>query len=113
MKNQELEYRILKILEKDSDLTQRELANELGVSVGKTHYLVKSLIDVGWIKLSNFRKSNNKLGYAYLLTPSGIGGKAAIAVRFLKRKQEEYHKLQAEIEQLQREVSQCEDSVDD
>ena len=106
MTNQELEYRALKILEQQPDMTQRELAEALGVSLGKTHYLVKSLIDVGWVKLDNFQRSDNKWGYAYLLTPKGIIEKAAITARFLVRKQREYSDLQLEIQQLQEEVKQ-------
>ena len=106
MTNQELEYRALKILEQQPDLTQRQLAEELGVSLGKTHYLVKSLIDVGWVKLDNFQRSDNKWGYAYLLTPKGIVEKAAITARFLVRKQCEHIQLQEEIIQLQEEVRQ-------
>jgi len=106
MSNQELEYRALKILEQQPDLTQRQLAEALGVSLGKTHYLVKSLIDVGWVKLDNFQKSDNKWGYAYLLTPMGIVEKAAITARFLVRKQREYNELQEEIAHLQEEVRQ-------
>ena len=106
MINQELEYRALKILEQRPDMTQRELAEALGVSLGKTHYLVKSLIDVGWVKLDNFQRSDNKWGYAYLLTPKGIVEKAAITARFLVRKQREYSDLQLEIQQLQEEVKQ-------
>ena len=104
MTNQELEYRVLKILEKQPDLTQRQLAKELGVSLGKTHYLVRSLIDVGWVKFDNFQKSNNKWGYAYLLTPAGMVEKAAITTRFLVRKQRDYTQLQKEIAQLQEEI---------
>ena len=106
MINQELEYRALKILEQRPDMTQRELAEALGVSLGKTHYLVKSLIDVGWVKLDNFQRSDNKWGYAYLLTPKGIVGKAAITARFLVRKQREYSDLHLEIQRLQEEVKQ-------
>jgi len=106
MTSQELEYRVLKILEQQPDLTQRQLAEELGVSLGKTHYLVKSLIDVGWVKLDNFQRSDNKWGYAYLLTPKGIVEKAAITARFLVRKQCEHIQLQEEIIQLQEEVRQ-------
>ena len=109
MNNQELEYRALKILEQQPDLTQRQLARELGVSLGKTHYLVKSLIDVGWIKIDNFQRSDNKLGYAYLLTPKGIVEKAGITARFLVRKQREHTQLQEEIAQLQEEVRQQQD----
>jgi EPS-associated MarR family transcriptional regulator len=104
MTNQELEYRALKILEQQPELTQRQLSEELGVSLGKTNYVLKSLIDVGWVKLDNFQKSGNKLGYAYLLTPMGVAEKAAITVRFLKRKKQEYDDLQIEIAQLQKEV---------
>ena len=106
MVDQELEYRALKILEQQPDLTQRQLAEQLGVSLGKTHYLVRSLIDVGWVKLDNFQRSDNKWGYAYLLTPMGIIEKAAITARFLVRKQREYTQLQDEIAQLQEEVRQ-------
>ena len=106
MTNQELEYRALKILEQQPDLTQRQLAEQLGVSLGKTHYLVKSLIDVGWVKLANFQRSDNKWGYAYLLTPMGIVEKAAITARFLVRKQREHTQLQQEIAELQEEVRQ-------
>jgi len=109
MTNQELEYRALKILEQQPDLTQRQLAAELGISLGKTHYLVKSLIDVGWVKLDNFQRSGNKWGYAYLLTPTGIVEKTAITARFLVRKQREHTQLQEEIIQLQKEVRQQQD----
>ena len=109
MIKQELEYRALKILEQKPDLTQRQLSEALGVSLGKTNYVLKSLIDVGWIKLDNFQKSDNKWGYAYLLTPMGVTEKAAITLRFLKRKQQEYSDLQLEIARLQREVQQQQD----
>ena len=105
MVNQELEYRALKLLEQHPDLTQRQLAEELGVSLGKTNYLVKSLINVGWVKLDNFQRSNSKWGYVYLLTPRGIMEKAAITARFLIRKQHEYNDLQEEIAELQAEVN--------
>ena len=93
MTNQELEYRALKTLETNPELTQRQLAKALGISLGKTHYLLKSLIKVGWVKLDNFQKSNNKWGYAYLLTPQGIAEKATITARFLIKKQREYNAL--------------------
>ena len=106
MKKQELQYRALKLLEQQPVMTQREIAKKLNVSLGKTHYLIKSLIDVGWVKLDNFQRSDNKLGYAYLLTPSGIIEKAVITAQFLKRKQQEYSELQLEIQQLQEEIKQ-------
>ena len=101
---EELEYKTLKIFEKKPNLTQRELAKELGVSLGRSHYVVKSLIKLGWIKLHNFRKTSHKLGYAYYLTPKGMAKKAVIATQFLSKKQEEYDKLKQEIEQLQIEI---------
>tara|TARA_B110000196_G_C20485180_1_gene359775 strand:- start:103 stop:444 length:342 start_codon:yes stop_codon:yes gene_type:complete len=106
MNKQELEYRVLKLLEQQPDMTQRQIAEELNVSLGKTHYLIKSLIDVGWVKLDNFQRSDNKWGYAYLLTPNGIIEKAVITAQFLTRKQREYSDLQLEIQQLQEEVKQ-------
>ena len=94
----------LKLLEKNPELTQRELAAELGISLGKTHYMVKALTDIVSIKLDNFQRSNNKWGYAYLLTPMGLAEKAAITVRFLARKQEEYRQLERQIADLSVEV---------
>jgi len=106
MNKQELQYRALKLLEKQPVMTQREIAKKLNMSLGKTHYLIKSLIDVGWVKLDNFQRSDNKLGYAYLLTPRGIIEKAVITAQFLTRKQQEYSDLQLEIQQLQEEIKQ-------
>ena len=99
-------YRFLDLLEASTRLTQRELARELGVSLGKVNYCVNALIEKGWIKARNFRNSNNKLAYAYLLTPRGIEQKAAITVHFLRRKIAEYVTLKKEIAQLRREVDQ-------
>ena len=104
MSNQELEYRALNLLEKNPDLTQRQLASELGISLGKTHYLIKSLVDVGWIKFGNFKRSKSKWRYTYLLTPKGISEKTALTVRFLAKKQKEYVKLQDEILRLKKEI---------
>ena len=104
MPNDEIQLRVLRLLEQNPQLTQRQLSAELGISLGKTHYIVKSLIDVGLIKLDNFQRSKNKLGYAYLLTPKGIAEKTAITVRFLARKQDEYKRLEQEIEALKSEV---------
>ncbi|MBT5330638.1 MAG: MarR family EPS-associated transcriptional regulator [Porticoccaceae bacterium] len=101
----ELQYQALKQLQRNPNLTQRQLAEILGVSLGKTNYLVKSLLDVGWLKLENFRKSDNKMGYIYLLTPKGIAQKTAITRRFLDRKRSEFERLVLEIEALESEVS--------
>lgn len=102
----EAHYRLLRLIEAKPSLTQRELAQEMGVSLGKVNYCVNALIEKGWIKARNFRNSNNKLAYAYLLTPGGIEQKAAITIDFLRRKVAEYESLKEEIDQLRREVDQ-------
>ena len=99
-------YRLLKLLQDNPELTQRALAEAMGVSLGKTNCCLKALVEKGLIKAANFRSNPNKKNYAYLLTPKGIEEKARITLHFLKRKQEEYAALQAEIERLHREVSQ-------
>lgn len=101
-----LHYNLLKLLEKNPNLSQRELAQRLGVSLGKTNYCLKALLEKGWIKINNFRNSNNKLAYAYLLTPQGIESRAKMTVEFLKIKKQEYELLKAEIEELKRETEQ-------
>ena len=105
MTDPELQYRVLNQLDNDPHMTQRQLADVLGVSLGKTNYVVKALIDVGWLKLGNFRRSNNKMGYAYLLTPAGVVEKAVITKRFLIRKRQEYKLLALEIAWLEVEES--------
>ena len=105
MTDPELQYRVLNQLDNDPHMTQRQLADVLGVSLGKTNYVVKALIDVGWLKLGNFRRSNNKMGYAYLLTPAGVVEKAVITKRFLLRKRQEYKLLALEIARLEVEES--------
>ena len=104
--NEDTHFRVLKVIERNPQITQRELANELGISLGKANYCLKSLAQKGWIKASNFKNSNNKLAYAYLLTPIGIEEKARMTVRFLRRKMNEYEALKLEISQLKRDVSQ-------
>ena len=98
-------YRLLKILEAQPKASQRQLAAALGISLGKINYCVKALLDQGWIKATNFKNSQHKLAYAYLLTPSGVDAKARLTARFLKQKIAEYEALKAEIEQLSAEVS--------
>ena len=110
MSSEEIEYKALKLLEANPELSQRQLSSGLGVSLGKAHYVLKSLIAIGWVKLDNFGRSDNKLGYAYVLTPAGIAEKAKITVRFLGRKQREFLELQAEIQDLQIEVEKIERS---
>ena len=94
----------LRILEKNPELSQRGLSKELGLSLGKTHYILSSLIDVGLVKADNFRRSDNKLGYAYLLTPQGMAEKAVVTARFLVQKRREYKALEQQIADLSREV---------
>ena len=102
--NDSLAYAIFKELEADSSLSQRALSGILGISLGKVNYCLKALAAKGWVKAENFKKSPNKLGYAYIITPSGLEAKARITARFLHRKMAEYEKLKAEIETLRREV---------
>jgi EPS-associated MarR family transcriptional regulator len=93
-------FRVMRLLEQNPDLTQRELAERLGVSVGGLNYCLKALVQKGWVKVQNFSQSKNKFGYVYLLTPIGVAEKAALTGRFLKRKRAEYEALRAEIESL-------------
>ena len=102
---EDLHFRVLKLLQDNPDLSQRELARLLGVSNGKLHYCMKALIDKGLVKLSNFANSKHHLGYAYLLTPAGIAEKGSLTGRFLKRKMQEYEALHAEIAALQAEMA--------
>ena len=103
MHKSDAEYLILKQLEDNPYLTQREISKELGVSLGKTNY-INALIDKGLLKLNNFKRSDNKLGYSYLLTPQGINEKTILARKFLKRKSDEYNRLKEEIEKLRNEL---------
>ena len=104
MHKSDTEYLILKKLEKNPRLTQRALSKELGLSLGKTNYVVNALIDRGWLKLGNFKRSDNKLAYIYMLTPTGITEKTTLAQNFLRRKSEEYNRLKEEIEKLKSEL---------
>jgi len=104
MHRSDAEYIILRILKDNPKVTQREMAKELGLSLGKTNYVVRALIDKGWVKLSNFKRSDNKLGYIYLLTPEGLSEKTMLAQNFLNRKSEEYNRLKKEIEILKNEL---------
>src|SRR5699024_1551577 len=102
--NDETHYRILRHLEANPGMSQRELAKEFGISVGKVNYCLKALLDKGYIKATNFKNSKNKRAYLYKLTPAGIAAKSRATKRFLARKQTEYERLAAEIEQLRQEV---------
>lgn len=102
--NEELRYKLLRLLAEEPQISQRDLACRLGISVGKANYCLSALVEKGLVKINNFRKANNKLVYVYLLTPSGIEAKTQITVSFLQRKMTEYGALQEEIEALRQEV---------
>ena len=97
-------YRVLKALEANPNLSQRQLATELGISVGKANYCIKALINAGWVKARNFQNSNNKLAYAYVLTPRGIRRKAKLTMQFLEQRRREFEALRHEIAALSAEV---------
>ncbi len=99
-------FRVLTLLESQPDLNQREMAKALGVSLGGVNYCLRALVAKGLVKIHNFQENENKLGYAYLLTPQGMAEKIALTGRFLKRKQEEYAALRAEIAALQKAVGE-------
>jgi EPS-associated MarR family transcriptional regulator len=106
MLSDEFRYKILKRLEADPEISQRELAGELGISLGRVNYCVQALIEKGLVKAKNFRNSKNKKGYAYLLTPKGIEDKAKITVEFLKVKIAEHEALTKEIKGLREDAVQ-------
>ena len=108
MPTEETHLKLLKLLEENPDLSQRVLASQLGVSLGKANYCLKALLDKGWIKVNNFKNNPKKLSYAYLLTPKGIEAKATLTVQFLARKMREYESLKREIDQLTGEVAALE-----
>jgi len=98
-------FRVLRMLQDNPDLTQREIAERLGVSTSGMNYCLNALIDKGWIKVQNFSQSKNKFGYIYVLTPQGIVEKVTLTSRFLKRKQAEYEAIRVEIDGLTSELS--------
>ena len=102
----EIAYKLLKLIEAEPHLSQREIAHKMGVSLGKTNYCLKALIDKGFIKLQNFYNTKKKSAYIYFLTPQGIEEKAAVTYRFLRRKIKEYEDIKVEIESLQVEADE-------
>ena len=106
MLTDEIRLQILRQLENDPGLSQRDLAKALGVSLGKTNYCLRALVEKGLVKVENFRKSGNKLAYAYQLTPRGISDKARITRKYLQIKLREYKALESEIENLRKEVTE-------
>lgn len=100
MSNDEVHFRVMRLIQENSQLTQRDLARQLGISLGKANYCLKALVEKGFVKAENFQRSDHKLAYAYLLTPAGIEEKARVTVAFLRRKMQEFESLKAEIESL-------------
>ena len=101
----EIAYKLLKLIEAEPHLSQRDIAQKMGVSLGKTNYCLKALVDKGFIKLQNFYNNKKKSSYIYFLTPQGIEEKAAVTYRFLQRKIEEYEDIKVEIESLKNEAA--------
>ena len=106
MSSDERQLKAMRLLQKDPEISQRQLASAMGISVGATNYCLRALVEKGWVKLENFQKNPNKLGYLYLLTPTGINAKATLTAEFLKRKLVEYEELTEEIESLRHEVGE-------
>ena len=116
MDKDELRLKILRLIESNPSISQRQIADELGISLGGVNYCLRALAEVGWIKVGNFAKSGHKLGYLYLLTPRGIREKTKITVSFLAKKRHEYEALRQEIARLEVELavkSQAANSVND
>jgi|SRR6056297_291366 EPS-associated MarR family transcriptional regulator len=101
---EDVHFRVLRILEQNPDISQRELAAQLGIALGRTNYVLKALMEKGLVKIGNFSAAQDKRRYAYILTPKGVSRKAAITKRFLARKLSEYEALEAEIESLRDEL---------
>ena len=97
-------YQLLKLLEVNPEMSQRQIAAALGVSLGKVNFCLRALIEIGSVKVANFSRSPNKKAYVYLLTPKGIEEKAKVTLRFLAKKQNEYEELKREINELKNEV---------
>ncbi len=106
MNQKDIRLDLLRKIELNPEYTQRELSQEMGVSLGKVNYCIKKLTEKGWIKLTNFKQNSNKVGYAYLLTPRGIEEKTKLTFSFLKRKIKEYEILKDEINKLKEDIGQ-------
>jgi EPS-associated MarR family transcriptional regulator len=102
---EELHYKLLKLLGPNPQMSQRELARHLGMSLGKVNYCLRALMDKGFIKAANFKNSRNKIAYMYLLTPRGLEEKGRMTTRFLQIKMREYEELKGEIEQIRSEAA--------
>jgi len=101
---EDVHFRVMRLLEANPDMSQRDLAAHVGISLGSLNYCLKALMDKGFVKLENFQNSRHKFKYVYILTPAGIAQKVALTGRFLKRKMQEYEALKSEIEGLEAEL---------
>jgi EPS-associated MarR family transcriptional regulator len=104
MSEGDMHYKLMRLLESNPEMSQRDVARALGVSLGKVNYCLRELIKKGWLKATHFKNSQNKAAYMYLLTPRGIEEKAGLTVRFLNEKVREYEALRAEIRAIRREA---------
>ena len=98
----DLDYQLLRQIDNQENTSQRALAKRMGISVGKVNYCLKAVIERGWVKVNNFRRADQKLSYAYLLTPAGVSAKLRLTRAFLARKEREFERLQTEIAELRR-----------
>ncbi|MCZ8371093.1 MAG: MarR family EPS-associated transcriptional regulator [Porphyrobacter sp.] len=101
LQRDEVHFRVLRLIEGRPDASQREIAGELGVSLGAVNYCLRALVEKGHVKLANFRASKNRLGYVYVLTPEGLAHRAQLAAAFIERKRAEYEAIRAELEALE------------
>jgi EPS-associated MarR family transcriptional regulator len=104
MLTDEMRYKLMRLLEANPGTSQRELARELGISLGKTNYCLQALVRKGLVKATNFKNSHNKAAYMYLLTPRGVESKATLTMKYLHIKMREYEALRVEIEEVRREA---------
>lgn len=105
MLNEEIRYKLMRLLDANPGMSQRDVARELGISLGKANYCLRALMQKGWIKATNFKNSQNKAAYMYLLTPHGVEQKGALTLKFLKLKIREHEMLRVEIEQMRKEAA--------
>jgi len=104
MLTDEMRYKLMRLLDGNPGISQRDVARELGISLGKANYCLQALVRKGWIKATNFKNSHNKAAYMYLLTPRGLESKATLTVRYLQVKIREYEALRVEIEEVRQEA---------
>ena len=104
MLSEEMRYQLMRLLETNPELSQRDVARALGISLGRVNYCLQALVQKGWIKATNFKNSHNKAAYMYLLTPRGLDEKARLTLQFLGIKMQEYERLRVEIDEMRREA---------